>query len=252
MPDAISHSGILSAVCVAAGLGPVPSPAPPATLNDIAESQRSLVRQRGLHCYRMPDGTIWDGWNYKESRKKSSTATSRPSTGSGRRPGGPARPSSKTSTSAPSGSSNSPTMCALGAFSPASRMTRASSTQNALEKPTPNPGRKPRPFGHAPPLPSTPGPSPTSMSRMSMSTPATPTRATSRSHATSAKVTAKSPATPSTAAASPASSMSPIPASSFKPRPLEGPLLTSGTWETREGGRVAATHGSCSPPMKCA
>ena len=52
----------------------------------------------------------------------------------------------------------------------------------------------------------------------------------------------------STAAASPASSMSPIPASSSSVTASKA-ASSSGTWATP---KVEATHGSCSPPMKCA
>jgi hypothetical protein len=46
-----------------------PEPPAPATLESVAESQRPLIRARAMHCYRMPDGSIWDGWGYLEFRK---------------------------------------------------------------------------------------------------------------------------------------------------------------------------------------
>jgi hypothetical protein len=48
---------------------PPPPPAPKLTLDSVAAPQRPLVKQRAMHCYRMPDGTIWDGANYFEQRK---------------------------------------------------------------------------------------------------------------------------------------------------------------------------------------
>ena len=52
---------------------PAPSPAPapriPKTLASVAAADQPAVRQRAMFCYRMPDGTIWDGSNLAEYRK---------------------------------------------------------------------------------------------------------------------------------------------------------------------------------------
>jgi hypothetical protein len=59
---------LLAALAAPANAQPKP-PAETVTLDSISPSQRPLVRARAQHCYRMPDGTIWDGWAYFEQRK---------------------------------------------------------------------------------------------------------------------------------------------------------------------------------------
>src|SRR5215471_10711291 len=53
-------------VFAAPSLGQAPSPG---ALESIASGQRPLIRARAMHCYKMPDGQIWDGWAYFEQRK---------------------------------------------------------------------------------------------------------------------------------------------------------------------------------------
>ncbi len=57
-------------LCNSAALQPeTPTAPPPATLDSVAAGQRALIRARAMHCYKMPDGEIWDGSAYFEQRK---------------------------------------------------------------------------------------------------------------------------------------------------------------------------------------
>lgn len=48
---------------------PPADPPPAYTLESVATGHRPLIKQRALKTYRMPDGSIWDGWAFFEMRR---------------------------------------------------------------------------------------------------------------------------------------------------------------------------------------
>lgn len=48
---------------------PPDAPPPAYTLDSVAPGHRPLIKQRALKTYRMPDGSIWDGWAFFEMRR---------------------------------------------------------------------------------------------------------------------------------------------------------------------------------------
>jgi hypothetical protein len=59
----------VAAAASAQPAGPAPSAAPKETLASLHPNLQGLVRQRAQHFYRMPDGTVWDGWTEAEYRR---------------------------------------------------------------------------------------------------------------------------------------------------------------------------------------
>jgi hypothetical protein len=52
-----------------AAVAQTPAAPPRETLASLAPALHPTVRQRSMHFYRMPDGTIWDGWQAAEYRR---------------------------------------------------------------------------------------------------------------------------------------------------------------------------------------
>lgn len=69
MPHLIHLLSIVCLLCAGAAAQTKPPADEPATLDSVASAQRPMIRARALRCFRMPDGTIWDGWAYFEQRK---------------------------------------------------------------------------------------------------------------------------------------------------------------------------------------